>query len=444
MGLTRELRRYRDFAAPRISLSTFVMAAGTLYTYPENFRAYKILIAAQYSGAKVELAKDFKFGDTNNTDAFLKKFPLGKVPAFEDDTGVTLFESDAIARYVGNATLRGTTGADAAKICQWVEFGNNEIYPSAATWVFPCLGVIQFNKQATEEAKGHVKKALGVLDGHLKTRTFLVGERISQADISVACDLLLLYRYVLDPAFRAVFGNVNRWFLTLLHQPQFKTVIGDFELCQKAAQFDAKKYQELHGKKKEEKPKQEKKQEKKPAKAAEQEEPDASEEALAKEPKPKDPFAACPKSSFVYDEFKRMYSNNETSESIPWFWEHFDKEANSIWYGEYKYPEDLTMIYMSCNLINGMFQRLEKMRKGAFGSVVLFGEDKKSTIAAVWVWQGQDLAFTLSPDWQSDYESYTWKKLDADSPETKKMVDEYFAWEGDFDGKKFNQGKIFK
>lgn len=54
------------------------------------------------------------------------------------------------------------------------------------------------------------------------------------------------------------------------------------------------------------------------------------------------------------------------------------------------------------------------------------------------------LIFKLSPDWQIDYESYSWKKLDANTEETKKLVQEYFAWEGDFGGKKFNQGKIFK
>ena len=54
------------------------------------------------------------------------------------------------------------------------------------------------------------------------------------------------------------------------------------------------------------------------------------------------------------------------------------------------------------------------------------------------------LNFKLSPDWQIDYESYSWKKLDANAAETKKLVTEYFAWEGDFGGKKFNQGKIFK
>lgn len=51
----------------------------TLYTYPDNFRAFKALIAAQYSGAKVNVAADFVFGETNKNATFLKKFPAGKV-----------------------------------------------------------------------------------------------------------------------------------------------------------------------------------------------------------------------------------------------------------------------------------------------------------------------------------------------------------------------------
>lgn len=50
----------------------------------------------------------------------------------------------------------------------------------------------------------------------------------------------------------------------------------------------------------------------------------------------------------------------------------------------------------------------------------------------------------LSEDLQIDYESYEWKKLDYDNADTKKMITEYFCWEGDFAGKKFNTGKIFK
>lgn len=60
-------------------LRLFLALFQTLYTYPENFRAYKALIAAQYSGAKVKVADDFKFGESNKSAEFLKKFPIGKV-----------------------------------------------------------------------------------------------------------------------------------------------------------------------------------------------------------------------------------------------------------------------------------------------------------------------------------------------------------------------------
>lgn len=50
-----------------------------LYTYPENFRAYKALIAAQYSGTDLKIAPNFVFGETNKSAEFLKKFPAGKV-----------------------------------------------------------------------------------------------------------------------------------------------------------------------------------------------------------------------------------------------------------------------------------------------------------------------------------------------------------------------------
>lgn len=42
-------------------------------------------------------------GKTNKTPTFLAKFPHGKVPAFEGEDGTTIFDSDAIARYVAES-----------------------------------------------------------------------------------------------------------------------------------------------------------------------------------------------------------------------------------------------------------------------------------------------------------------------------------------------------
>merc|ERR1711874_847311 len=137
------------------------------------------------------------------------------------------------------------------------------------------------------------------------------------------------------------------------------------------------------------------------------------------------------------------YSNNDEDKSVPYFWEKFDKENFSIWRCDYKYNDELTMVFMSCNLMGGMFQRLEKLRKNAFASMALFGENNNSSISGVWVWRGHDLAFELSPDWQIDYSSYDWKKLDADAAETKEMVNHYLCWTGnDEKGRAFNQARF--
>merc|ERR1711976_1077479 len=82
------------------------------------------------------------------------------------------------------------------------------------------------------------------LNDHLLHHTFLVGERVTLADIVVACTMLSLYQNVLDPGFRKSFGNVNRWFTTIINQPQVKKVVGAVALAEKMGQFDAKKFAE--------------------------------------------------------------------------------------------------------------------------------------------------------------------------------------------------------
>jgi len=434
--------------------------SGTLYTYNNNFRALKALIAASYSGAAVDLFPNFEFGVTNNSEAFLKKFPNGKVPTFESKDGkVQLSESDAISYYLANETLQG--GKDEVQrvqILQWTSFAQSELLPAICGWLFPSLSIMPFNKENVGKAQNEVERLLKVLDNHLLTRTYLVGETVTLADVNVFSTLLDLYKNLLDAEARKPYVNVGRWFDTILNQIKVKEAMKkynfDFAYCVTPVKFDPAKLKDITGpaqsKKAEEKKKPEKKKEEKPKEkpkkeAEPEEEMDAAEAALAEEPKSKDPLDALPKGTFVMDDFKRSYSNNEVTVSIPYFWEKFDSENYSIWLGEYKYNNELTKVFMSCNLIAGMYQRLDKMRKNAFASMCLFGEDNNSTISGIWIWRGQELAFPLSPDWQIDYETYDWTKLDPNAPETKKMVQDYLSWEGtDKEGRKFNQGKIFK
>jgi len=97
---------------------------------------------------------------------------------------------------VSNEQLRGKTAVEQAQVLQWIEYGEREINPASATLVYPSMGIMQFNKQNNERAKEELKHILQLLNDYLRTRTYLVGERITLADIAVACDLLLLFQWV--------------------------------------------------------------------------------------------------------------------------------------------------------------------------------------------------------------------------------------------------------
>merc|ERR1719412_2198827 len=155
----------------------------------------------------------------------------------------------------------------------------------------------------------------------------------------------MLFENVLDAGFRKPYGNVVRWYTTIMNQPQVIAVSGQPKLAEKMAQFDAKKYAEMSGKGDSSAKKDAKKEKKEQPKKA----------AMAAPPKPKDPFADLPAGNFVMDDFKRFYSNNDEEQSIPYFFEKFDHDNYSIWYCEYMYPEELMLTFMSSNLVGGMF-----------------------------------------------------------------------------------------
>jgi len=414
------------------------MASCTLYTYQGSFRANKILIAAEYSGAKVTVDPNFEYGKTNTSPEFLKKFPLGKVPAFESNDAC-FNESNAIAQYVSNETLLGgSNSADRAAVTEYISFSENEILPSACTWVYPTLGFKQYNKQDTDKAQQHLKKCLSKLNDDLLTKTFLVGERVTLADITLCTSLAMLYVQVLDPKFRETYQNVNRWFITCVNQPNFKKVLGDVKLCEKMAVFDNKRYQELHPKASKDKPKKEK-QEKPKEKAKEK--PEAAPEAVAvaaAPPKKIDYFAHVPPTKFVLDQWKKEYTNNYET-SFKWLEDNFDSNALSIWYCEYMIPNDdvkrdLVLGFMTDNAMRGLIQRIEGLRKHCYGMLMSFKEEepeaaipKYHSICGVWIFRGQDVAFRLNDDWNVDACYYDFQKLDITNADDNKLLKNLLA-----------------
>ena len=209
-----------------------------IYSYPNNPRVAKSKIVASLSGVSVEDAAEFQMGVTNKTDDYLSKVVSGTVPGLIDgDFG--LFESNAIAFYLakkkpGN-TLLGSNTEEEAQILQWLEFECGTYSMAVGFWVYPVLGYMPFRREMYERAKTMTHRALGMLERQLTKGDYLVGNRLTLADVVIACALKMPMSMVLSPEHRAPYPHVVKYFERLTAMDAFKQVLGEVTLCTEEA-----------------------------------------------------------------------------------------------------------------------------------------------------------------------------------------------------------------
>lgn len=247
----------------------------------------------------------------------------------------------------------------------WVDFASHDVELPATLWVYPILGWSSYNDAVHAKAVEDLHAALATLERHLLSRTFVVGEAVTLADIALVAALFYPFKLVLDGSVREAYPSVTRWFYTCVNQPAFATVLGDVPLCHQAmlasggsADAAAKAVKGAAAKgaaaggagkaaaaPKAEKPKAEAKPKAEKPKA---EAEDTGMPDIPKEVKAKNPLEALPKSPFNLDEWKRHYSNTKPHiEAMPWFWEKMDREGWSLWKQDYNYDAENTRDYAS-------------------------------------------------------------------------------------------------
>lgn len=336
---------------------------------------------------------------------------------------------------VPNTSLLGNSKQEYAHIIQWMSYANTDLFSNLVGVFKPLLGMAPYNKKAVDQASEQLKTHTALLESHLTKNTYLVGERFSLADLYLFPFLRRGFQSAFGEEWRQAHPAITRWFKTLTQQEWFSAQFGNFEYIAEPIKYTPPKKEE---KPKQEKPKQEQKsrREKKPV-------ADDEEEETPKEKKPAHPLAALGNAKMPIDAWKRTYSNEETREvALPWFWEHYDAEEYSLWKVAYKYNDELTLTFMSNNLIGGFFNRLSGSTKYMFGCQVVYGENNNNGIVGVFLVRGQDFkpAFEVAPDW----ESYEYTKLDASKPEDKALVEDLWAWDKPYEGKEIIDGKVFK
>ncbi|KAG8944903.1 hypothetical protein FRC04_001343 [Tulasnella sp. 424] len=206
------------------------MSAGKLHTTPTQGTGLRIKAVAAYGGVPIETDESFQFGVTNQSPEWLAKFPYGKIPGFETASGLNLFETTAIARYVAklsNNSLLGTTPEETAQVDQWVSFGETELVAPSSLIRYMLNGPNPYNKQIDTLYRERVTRALKHLNSHLATRTYLVSERITLADISVASVLRGGFSWLVGASERAAIPNAVRFYETVANQPAIKAIWGE-------------------------------------------------------------------------------------------------------------------------------------------------------------------------------------------------------------------------
>jgi elongation factor 1-gamma len=415
------------------------MAFGKLYTYAGNPRSTALKAVAKANKLELEIV-DTEPGKGVSTE-YLSLNKLGKVPTFVGADGYVLSECIAIAIYLTSqnekTTLLGKTKQDYASILKWMSYANTEILSPLGGWFRPLVGRDPYNKKNVEDSKTTSEKAVHVLEEHLLVNTYLVGERLTLADIFVIAILARGFQYFYDKTWRAENPNVTRWYETVYSQPIYSEVADPLNFIDEALKNVAPKKEAAP---KAEKPKKE------AAKPKAKEVDDEEDEAPAA-PKAKHPLEALGRPTFVLDELKRQYSNEETREvALPWFWKNANFEEYSLWQVDYKYNDELTMTFMTSNLIGGFFNRLEGSRKYLFGACSVFGVTNDSIVKGAFLVRGQEAipAFDVAPD----FESYSFTKLDPTSEKDKAFVDDMWSWDKpiEVNGKKYDwaDGKVFK
>ena len=199
-----------------------------------------------------------------------------------------------------NSPILGLTHIDKALIFQWVLFAESEIAANYREWVVPLRGIRPAVKPAIDAAAERVKRALGALNTVLETKTYLVGESVTYADICVAISLVNLYTFVLDKPTRDQFKNVTRYYTTLINKELFKKYLGERPLCETPLKYTPPKKEKKPAASNAPPPAPKKTKEATPAKKDQ-------EEAAKPATKPKSALDLLPPSPLKLDEWKRMY-----------------------------------------------------------------------------------------------------------------------------------------
>ncbi len=194
-----------------------------LYCFGESGNAYKAALALELSGLDWEPVKVDFFGGETRGDAYRKDVnEMGEAPVLIDGD-LRLTQSGVIQQYVTDKTGKfgGRDQAEKYEVLRWVLWDNHKLSSQAGMTRF-LMNFLPEDKRPAEVIKftqGRLKAAYATLHDRLDGRDWIVGDGLTNADISCCAYLFYPEPFGFD---RADWPNIDRWLSGIEALPGWK------------------------------------------------------------------------------------------------------------------------------------------------------------------------------------------------------------------------------
>jgi len=161
-----------------------------LYCFAQSGNCYKPALALQLAGADWAPRFVDYFGGETSTPAYREINVMGEAPVLEHK-GVRLTQSGMILEYLAESLGRfGPNDAgERREILRWLLWDNHKLTSYTATYRFLRTFTKEPDPAVMKFLRGRAEFAWGVLNAHLAARRYIVGDRLTIADLS-ACGYL--------------------------------------------------------------------------------------------------------------------------------------------------------------------------------------------------------------------------------------------------------------
>ena len=192
-----------------------------LHCFGESGNSYKAALALELSGLDWEPVYVDFFNGAARTDAYRALNPMGEAPLLVDGD-MRLSQSGVIQQYISDKTGKfAGNDADKYEVLRWVLFDNHKLSSMAGVTRF-LMNFLPEEKRPRDVIafnQGRLKAAYAVLNTHLAGRDWIVGDDITNADLSCCGYLYYPEPFGFD---RADWPNIDAWLTRLSETPGWK------------------------------------------------------------------------------------------------------------------------------------------------------------------------------------------------------------------------------